>query len=97
MIFLIEYNRRKGSIVTFRDFDDSQRREAEDSRLEIELDLNRKGIDHEVVLMDAASDDALRLTHRRYFEDLRQILEDKRSRESIPKLASGEPARAEGL
>ena len=84
MIFLIEYSRREGSIVTIRDFDDSQRREAEDSRLGIELDLNRKGIDHEVVLLDAASEDALRLTHRRYFEDLRQILEDKRGRASIP-------------
>ena len=84
MIFLIEYNRSKGSIVTFQDFDDSQRREAEDSRLGIELDLNRKRIDHEVVLLEAASEEALRRTHRRYFEDLRQILEDNRGRESIP-------------
>ena len=93
MIFLIEYNRSEGHLVTFRDFHDSQRREAEDSRLGIELDLNRKGIDHEVVLLDAASEDALRRTHRRYFEDLRQILEhkkgwedktDKTGRESIP-------------
>ena len=84
MIFLIEYNRSEGRIVTFRDFDDSQRKEAENSRLEIELDLNRKRVDHEVVLLDAASEDALRLTHRRYFEDLRQILEDKRGKGSIP-------------
>ena len=82
MIFLIEYKRSEGRIVTFRDFDGSQRREAEDSRLGIELDLNRKGIDHEVVLLEAASKDALRLTHRRYFEDLRQILEDNCGRES---------------
>jgi hypothetical protein len=74
MIFLVEYNRSEGSIVTFRDFDDSQRREAEDSRLEIELDLNRKGVDHEVVLLEAKSKDALRLTHQRYFADLRQML-----------------------
>ena len=74
MIFLIEYNRSEGRIVTFRDFDDSQRREAEDSRLEIELALNRKEVENEVVLLEAASEDALRLTHRRYFEDLRQIL-----------------------
>lgn len=78
MIFLIEYNRSEGSIVTFRGFDEAQRREAEDSRLGIELDLNRKGIDHEVVLLDALSEDALRRTHRRYFEDLRQLLENKR-------------------
>ena len=77
MIFLIEYNRSEGHIVTFRDFDDSQRREAEDSRLEIELDLNRKGVQHEVVLLEAASQDELRRTHRRYFEDLRQILKSR--------------------
>ena len=74
MIFLIEYNRREGQIVTFREFDDSQRREAEDSRLDIELDLNRKGVDHEVVLLEAASEEALRRTHQRYFDDLTEIL-----------------------
>ena len=84
MIFLIEYDRKEGRIVTFRDFDDSQRRKAEDSRLGVELELNRNGIDHEVVLLDAASEDALRVTHRRYFEDLRQILADNGGREWIP-------------
>ena len=79
MIFLIEYNRSEGSIVSFRSFDDSQRREAEKSRLEIELDLNRKGVDREVVLLEAESEDALRLTHRRYFENLRQILSTPRT------------------
>jgi hypothetical protein len=77
MIFLIEYNRSEGNIVTFRSLDDSQRRDAENARLDIELDLNRKGVDHEVVLLEAESEDALRLTHRRYFEDLRQILSKK--------------------
>jgi hypothetical protein len=80
MIFLIEYNRSQGQIVTFRNFEDAQRREAEESRLGIELDLNRNGIDHEVVLLDAQDEDALRRTHRRYFEDLRQILENKKGR-----------------
>jgi len=92
MIFLIEYNQSEGRIVTIRNFDDSQLREAEDSRLEIELDLNRNGIDHEVVLMDAASEVDLRRTHRRYFEDLRQILEPKPMQPSLDKkhrLASG--------
>ena len=92
MIFLIEYNRSQGRIVTFRDFDDSQRREAEDSRLGIELDLNRKGIGHEVVLLESASEGGLRRTHQRYFADLTQILQsaggrnpaDERGRESGP-------------
>ena len=78
MIFLIEYNRSEGNIVTFRSFDDSQRQEAENSRLEIELDRNRKVVDHEVVLLEAENEEALRLTHRRYFENLRQILSKKR-------------------
>jgi hypothetical protein len=79
MIFLIEYNRREGRIVTFRDFADSQRREAEDLRLNIELVLNHKGVDHEVVLLEAESEDALRRTHQRYFKDLRQILRSSSS------------------
>lgn len=74
MIFLIEYNRSQGSIVTFRDFDDSQRSEAEASRLEIEMALNRKGVDHEVVLLEAASKKALHRTHQRYFVSLDQLL-----------------------
>jgi hypothetical protein len=74
MIFLIEYNRSEGRIVTFRDFADSQRREAEDLRLNIELVLNHKGVGHEVVLLEAENKDALRRTHQRYFKDLREIL-----------------------
>ncbi len=76
MIFLIEYNRSEGRLVTFRKYDDSQRREAEGTRLSMELDLNRKEIDHEVVLLQAQSEEAVRRTHRRYFEDLRQILQN---------------------
>lgn len=79
MIFLIEYNRSEGRIVSFRDFNDSERKNAENCRLEIELDLNRKGVDHEVVLLDAESRDALGRTHRRYFKALREILEDSKS------------------
>lgn len=75
MILLIEYNRRKGKLADFCSFEDSQRREAEVLRLERELELNRKRIEHEVVLLEAASEADIRRTHRRYFEDLREILE----------------------
>lgn len=74
MIFLIEYNRSDGLIVFFQDFDDSRRQEAEEARLEIELGLNREGVGHEVVLLEAASMDALQRTHQRYFKNLRQLL-----------------------
>lgn len=73
MIFLIEYNRPQGRMVTFKRFKDSERLKAEKSRLDLELDLNRRGVDHEVVLLEAASADALRRTYRRYFEDASQI------------------------
>jgi hypothetical protein len=55
MIFLIEYNRPEGRIVTFTVFEESERRKAESSRLEIELELNRRGVDHEVVCVLTAS------------------------------------------
>ncbi len=74
MIFLMEYKRSEGRIVSLRNFDDSQRRHVENVRLERELDLNQKGIDHELVLLDAADEDALRRTHSRYFMDLRELL-----------------------
>jgi len=73
MIFLIEYDRPEGRIVTFTTFKDSERFDAEKSRLDLELRLNRRGVDHEVVILEAESEEALRRTHRRYFEDARQI------------------------
>ena len=73
MLFLIEYDRPSGQIVKFLEFDSSNRSTAESSRLDIELDLSRRKIDHEVVLLEAASEEALRRTHRRYFENASQI------------------------
>lgn len=74
MIFLIEYDRGGGRIVTFGVFDDSDRQRAANSRLELELALNRRLEDHEVVLLQASSEDALRETHRRYFETASEIV-----------------------
>jgi len=74
MIFLIEYARNRGQIVTFRAFDNSERRKAEDARLEMELELNRLGTAHEVVLLEATTEEALRDSNRRYFEDLADLV-----------------------
>jgi hypothetical protein len=70
MLFLIEYDRRKGEIISFTSFADSEMETAENSRLNLELELNRKNPEREVVLLQASSEEALRRTHRRYFEDL---------------------------
>jgi hypothetical protein len=74
MFFLIEYDRPRGTIVQFREFDAASRQLAEDARLELELELNRKGVDHEIVILDAPSEVALRRTHSRYFESVAELL-----------------------
>jgi hypothetical protein len=74
MIFLIEYDRTRGEIVTFRTFNDSERQAAEDARLELELELSRHSTEHEVVILEAATEEALRRTHRRYFENLSELV-----------------------
>ena len=74
MIFLIEYDRSRGRIITFKAFDESERQKAEESRLEMELRLNRLSVEREVVIMEAESEEALRRTHRRYFEDLAELV-----------------------
>jgi hypothetical protein len=73
MIFLLEYDRPEGRLVKFETFDERLRGEAERTRLETELELNRRGIEHEVVLLEAENEQALRRTHRRYFESLSQL------------------------
>jgi hypothetical protein len=73
VIFLIDYNRTSGTISTLRSFPDSARQEASEARLALELDQKQKGIEHEVVLLEAASEQALRKTHRRYFEGVAEL------------------------
>jgi len=74
MIFLIEYIRKEGKIFSKKEFQDHERHIAEKERLEMEISLLRKGLDHEVVLLEAKNENALRRTHRRYFENLAGLL-----------------------
>ena len=73
MIFLIEYDRSAGVIVSRKEFSDAERRRAEESRLQLELSLNRRNVVHEVVLLEAETEEALRRAHRRYFENLLEL------------------------
>jgi hypothetical protein len=73
MIFLIHYNRSAGEIVSLKQFEKSQRVEAEDARLKMELGLIGTKDGDEVCLLEAGSIEALRKTHRRYFESLRML------------------------
>ncbi|MDQ3908052.1 MAG: hypothetical protein M3268_06875 [Acidobacteriota bacterium] len=73
MLFLIEYDRPGGKIVNLRTFDSAARKAAEDVLFETELEFYRRGIDLEVVLLEAESEEAVRRTHRRYFESLSEL------------------------
>jgi len=72
MIFLIQYNRKQGRIVRIESFVDSDLKQAEELRLE--LDLGQEGIDDEVVLLEAENEAAVRRTHGRYFENLNELV-----------------------
>lgn len=57
-------------MVFLREFSDSEKELADQSRLQLELELKRQLITDEVVVLQADSEKALRRTHGRYFEDL---------------------------
>lgn len=76
MIFLIAHDRRQGRLVSLREFSDLAGDEAAETRLDLELALHRQGVEHEVVLLQAANSDALKQTHRRYFQSLTESLRD---------------------
>ena len=74
MIYLIQYNRQTGMPARVTEYPVERRREAEKARLEIELGQLNAAIEHEIVLLEAPSQNELRKTHRRYFEELKQLL-----------------------
>jgi hypothetical protein len=78
MIFLIEYDRARGELLSIKPFEDSDRYLAENERLLREIKLHEKGIQREIVLLQAASEDALKETHRRYFADIATLADSER-------------------
>ncbi len=76
MIFLIEYDRPSGTLVQFRKFDDADRQAAQDERLDLELKLNHEHSQHEVVILEAPSEEAVRHTHGRYFKELPELVKE---------------------
>ena len=74
MLFLIEYDRNRGTIVNQQAFAESARQQANDARLALELQLTEREEAREIVLLEAESEDALRLTHRRFFEDIATLM-----------------------
>ena len=75
MIFLLEYDRRHGKLCKFTRFSDADRVQAQRERLAIELELKRSQEPHEVVLLEAADEDTVRRTHKRYFQTPGELVE----------------------
>lgn len=73
MIFLIEYDRNSGRIVSKTPFQDLDREHAYESRLQLELELHAKKVHHEVVLLEASTEEDLWRTHARYFRNLSEL------------------------
>jgi hypothetical protein len=73
MLFLVEYDPPSGRTISMIRYADSELDLASEARRELELELNRRGVLHEVVLLEAASEAALRKTHARYFEGLKEM------------------------
>jgi hypothetical protein len=80
MIFLIEYDRPSATLLQFRKFEDPERQAAQDARFELELKLNREQSQHEVVILEAPSEEAVRHTHGRYFKDLPELVKELEAR-----------------
>ena len=70
-LFLLTYDRRRRRLLSRLEFEPGEYERANQAMLQAELDHP----DLEVVLLEAASIDDLKRTHRRYFEDLTGFLQ----------------------
>ena len=84
MIFLLEYDRRHGKLCKFKQFSDADRVQAQHERLAIELELKRSQEPREVVLLEAADEDTVRRTHKRYFQTPTELVESLMQPEPVP-------------
>jgi hypothetical protein len=73
MIFLMHYDPARSRIIELRTFADGERTLAEAARLRLEIRHRVDRAEHEILLLEAASEEALRRTHRRYFETLHDL------------------------
>ena len=73
MYFLVDYDRQSGELISVKSFAPEARVFAQVTRLELEVSLHAQGIEREVVILEAEDEASLRVTHRRYFEDVAKL------------------------
>jgi hypothetical protein len=80
MIFLIKYNRAEGKLVYIEGFEDDAVEAANDARLQAEITAGAENVNIEIVTLRAASESDLRLTHARYFRNVKELRDLMRPR-----------------
>jgi len=73
MIFLLEYDRPRGALVSLREFGDDEMSLAHDACLEREIQLLGSDWTREVVMLQSRSLESLKFTHMRYFATLEEM------------------------
>jgi hypothetical protein len=73
MIFLLQYNSKTGMLESISEYSEADAIAAQEASLAAELRAIQLGTGVEVVLLEAASLDALRQTHSRYFQTLSDL------------------------
>jgi hypothetical protein len=80
MIIVVSYDRKKGRVLRLERFSNDQRERAQTLRLELERGPGKENHEIEVVLLEAASEEALQRTHAKYFKTFHDIVNEPRSR-----------------
>lgn len=68
MIYLVRYDPPTQTVLLRKRFEDSALAEAEAERLALEHEVFGAGSHHEVLLLEAATEETLRRNHARYFD-----------------------------
>jgi hypothetical protein len=71
------YDRRTARVASLEEVQIDDMPNALERRLELELDAARRGDASEIVILEAQSEEVLRRSHARYFDDVRALLADR--------------------
>lgn len=76
MLMLIDYDRKRGRIAEVQRLDKSQRAYAHEYRVRKSVEYMQAGTmgDHEVVILEAPTEDHIRRSHARYFQTLEELV-----------------------
>jgi len=77
MLFLIEFDRSKQQLVTYKKFDKSQLLLVQKERINLELKRLKENVMHEIVILEAKDEEFLRKYYSRYFNPFKKKLVPK--------------------